>query len=337
MQAALFEESGDPESVLKVSELPLPKPGPGQVRVRMLASPINPSDLMFIRGVYGRTPRFPAIPGFEGVGVVEESGGGLLGRMIVGKRVCTLTADGGAWAESAIVDAKKAIPIPASLTDEQGATFFVNPATALIMTRKVLAVPGGEWLLQTAAGSALGRMVIRLGQHFGFRTINVVRRAEQADELKQLGADVVLTFDPQRDPVEDFVARVRERTDGGVKYAIDPVGGATGSAVVDALGDGGQLLLYGPLSFEPLTFSPRALMGHLAGIRGFWLGPWMEQQSLPAKLRIVSEIKKLIGRGVLTTDVGDAFPLESVQQAVTCAQQPARTGKVLLRPAAGSQ
>ncbi|QDU36470.1 Alcohol dehydrogenase [Maioricimonas rarisocia] len=331
MRAAQFEECGDPESVLTVREQPVPQPGPGQVRVRMLASPINPSDIMYVRGVYGRTPQLPATPGFEGVGVVEESGGGLLGRLIVGKRVCTLTADGGAWAEYAVVDAKKAIPLPSSLTDEQGATFFVNPATALIMTRKVLAVPKGEWLLQTAAGSALGKMVIRLGAHYGFRTINVVRRTEKADELKNLGADVVLVFDPERDSAEEFAKQVRELTAGGVQYAIDPVGGATGSAVVESLGNQASMLVYGTLSFEPLTFSPRALMGHLAGIRGFWLGPWMEQQSLPAKLRIVSEIKRLIASGILGTDVAESVPLDSIQTAVATAQESGREGKVLLQ------
>ena len=111
---------------------------------------------------------------------------------------------GGNWAEQVVVPARQVWPAPSALTDEQAATFFVNPASALVMTRYVLAVPPGAWLLQTAAGSALGRMVIRLGRHFGFRTLNVVRRREQAEELAREGADaVVATGD------ESLVERIR--------------------------------------------------------------------------------------------------------------------------------
>src|SRR5206468_699626 len=144
-----------------------PPPGRGRVRVRILASPVNPSDLLFVRGVYGRKPSPPATPGFEGVGVVEESGGGLLGRRVLRRRVAVLNGSGGNWQEQVVVPAQQAVPVPAGLPDEQAASFFVNPATALAMTRHVLRVPAGAWLLQTAAGSALGRMIIRLGRQEG--------------------------------------------------------------------------------------------------------------------------------------------------------------------------
>src|SRR5205807_5467442 len=132
-------------------------------------------------------------------------------------------------------------------------TFFVNPASALAMTRHVLKVPVGGWLLQTAAGSTLGHMVVRLGRHYQFRTINVVRRREQAEELLQAGGDAVIcTAD------ESIEERVQALTEGqGVHFALDAVGGATGSAVVATLAAGGRLLVYGTLSLEPLTVDPR--------------------------------------------------------------------------------
>src|SRR5262249_41221898 len=126
------------------------------------ASPINPSDLLFAQGSYGRRPSLPATPGFEGVGIVEQAGGGLLGRLRVGRRVAVLNGQGGNWQEQVIISARQAVPVPRALADEQAAAFFVNPASAVIMTRWILKVPRGAWLLQTAAGSALGRMVIRL-------------------------------------------------------------------------------------------------------------------------------------------------------------------------------
>src|SRR5207253_9271544 len=126
---------------------------------------------------------------------------------------------------------RQVVPLPSALADEQAAAFFVNPSSAFIMTRWVLHVPREAWLLQSAAGSALGRMVIRLGRHFGFRTINVVRRREQAQELLQAGADAAISTDS-----EHIEERVRELTGGsGVPYALDAVGGATGSAVVQSL------------------------------------------------------------------------------------------------------
>ena len=174
-------------------------------------------------------------------------GHGLLAWRVKGRRVAVLNSKGGNWAEQVVIPARQAIPVPADLPDEQAAAFFVNPASALVMTQYVLRVPRGAWLLQTAAGSALGRMVIRLGKVYGFRTINVVRRREQVQELLQAGADaVVCTAD------ESLADRVRELTGGeGVRFALDAVGGATGTQVIQALGRGGRLLLYGTLAGEP--------------------------------------------------------------------------------------
>src|SRR5947208_2028019 len=93
----------------------------------------------------------------------------------------------------AILPALRVVPVSSDLPDEQVASFFVNPATALAMVRHVLKVPKGAWLLQSAAGSTLGRMIIKLGRHDGFRTLNVVRRHEAIDELKALGGDAVIS------------------------------------------------------------------------------------------------------------------------------------------------
>jgi NADPH:quinone reductase-like Zn-dependent oxidoreductase len=332
MQAVVFEQFGEPAEVLSVRDVTPPMVEPGQVFVRMLAAPVNPSELMVVRGIYGKLPELPATPGFEGVGVVESAGGGLYGKLLVGKRVAVLNAPTGSWCEQTVLPAKQAIPLPDDLSVEQAAMFFVNPAAAFIMTRKVLVVPQGEWLLQTAAGSALGRMVVRLGKRFGFRTLCVVRRETQVAELTQLGADAVVVFDPTTDDAVKLRAAVDEKTNGrGVQYAIDPVGGATGSAVVECLGRGGRMLVFGTLADEPLSFSSRALMTPGAQIEGFWLANWMAKQGLIGKLRLVKQVKGLMREGILVSDVSESFPLERVTDAVTAAEQPGRGGKVLLR------
>src|SRR5205807_5629890 len=154
MKAIVCEQWGDPEQVLKVrDDVPLAEPERGQVRVRMLASPINPSDLLTVRGQYGKLPPLPMTPGFEGVGIVE-AGSGLLARRVMGRRVAVLNGSSqrGNWQEYVVIPARQAVPVRSSLSDEQAASFFVNPATAVVMTRYVLEVPRGAWLLQTAAG-----------------------------------------------------------------------------------------------------------------------------------------------------------------------------------------
>src|SRR4051794_15299936 len=155
MKAAVFESFGNPPEVLHVREVPDPHPGPGEIRVRMIASPINPSDLLVVRGRYGVLPTPPATPGFEGVGIVEKAGPGLVGRALVGRRVAVLNQAGGNWAEYVVLPALRVVPVAKDLPDEQVASFFVNPATVLAMVRHVLKVPKGAWLLQSAAGSTL--------------------------------------------------------------------------------------------------------------------------------------------------------------------------------------
>jgi NADPH:quinone reductase-like Zn-dependent oxidoreductase len=331
MKAIVFDRFGSPEEVLQLRDVPTPEPGAGQVRVRMIASPVNPSDLLVVRGQYGRLPQLPATPGFEGVGVVDAVGFGLLGRirgLRPGRRVVVLNGTGGNWQEYVIVSVRQVVPVPDDLPDDQAATFFVNPATALVMTRQVLRVPRGAWLLQTAAGSALGRMEIRLGRHFGFRTLNVVRRKEQAEEiLHHLGGDAAISTNE-----ESLEERVKAITDGaGVYYALDAVGGATGSAVVRALGAGGRMLVYGTLAGEPLTIDPRTLMAGHRRVEGFWLSVWVRQQSPVTMLRLFRKINALLRAGVLTSEVGARFPLADIRAAVQQAEVPGRSGKVLLQ------
>jgi NADPH:quinone reductase-like Zn-dependent oxidoreductase len=327
MKAAVFESFGDPAKVLEVRDVPVPEPGRGEVRVRMLASPVNPSDLLYIRGQYGARPQLPVTPGFEGVGMVEATGGGLLGRLRLGRRVAVLSSRSGTWQERTIVPARRVIPVPPQLPDDQAATFFVNPASALVMTHYVLKIPPGACLAQTAAGSALGRMVIRLGQRSGFRTINIVRRPEQADELRRAGAEAVICSS-----TESIETRLEELTGGkGVPFAIDAVGGSTGSAVARSLASRGRMLLYGTLSGEPLELNPRTLIAGQKRIEGFWLGEWSQAQRVVTMLRLVGQLSRLFAAGVVTSEVGQTFPLTEVQAAVQTAETPGRQGKVLLR------
>jgi NADPH:quinone reductase-like Zn-dependent oxidoreductase len=330
VRAAIFERFGEPAEVLEVRDLPRPEPGPGQVRVRMIASPINPSELMTVRGKYGSLPRLPASPGFEGVGVVDAARG-LLGRLLVGRRVAVLNRRGGNWREWTVLPTRDVIPMPSGLPDDQAATSFVNPVTAVAMVRRVLRVPRGAWLLQTAAGSALGRMVIALGRRDGFRTLNVVRRSEQVEELRQLGADAVIAADA--DSLEEQAAGIAGRY--GVRYAIDAVGGPTAASVARALAPGGRMLLYGSLSGEPIPLEPRSLLFGSKRLEGFWLADWVAAQSRLSLLPVILSVRHLLAGGVLRSPIAATYPLAEVKAAVAHAEQAGRGGKVLLRMGEG--
>jgi NADPH:quinone reductase-like Zn-dependent oxidoreductase len=327
MKAIVFEQFGEPADVLRVREVPTPEPGPGQVRVRMFASPVNPSDLLTARGLYGVLPTLPSTPGFEGIGVVDKAGPGILGNLVKGKRVTAINPAGGNWAEYAVIPARMARPVAADIPDEQAASFFVNPATVVAMVRHVLAVPQGEYLLQTAAGSELGKMLIRFCKQEGVRTINVVRRAEAMAELKELGGDVVLSS--AVGPIDEQVMNLT--AGAGVKYAVDPVGGETGTQVFQSLGSDGRMLVYGTLSGEPFRIDPRRMIAGKRVVEGFWLGHWMRQRSIPQSLLLFRAIAGYIRSGVLATQVGPSFPLEAIADAARAAEAVGRRGKVLLR------
>jgi NADPH:quinone reductase len=327
VKRVVFDKFGPPPEVLRVEDdVPAPQVQSGEVLVRMLASPINPSDLMYIAGKYGLKPSLPATAGFEGVGIVEATGGGLLGWLRKGKRVAVINDRIGTWAEYTVTKARQVIPVPGDLSDEQAATFFVNPATALAMTQHVLKVNRGAWLLQSAAGGELGKMVIRLGHKLAFRTINVVRRREQAEELKKLGADHVIV--ESDGPIPE---QVRKLVPEGVRYAIDPVGGATGSGIIASLGLGGRCLLYGSLTDDPVSVPPRLAIGNDLRIEGFWLGAWAKQQRILTMLKLFRQVGDLMREGVLQTQFAATYSIEQIAKAVEHAATPGKGGKVLLK------
>ena len=339
---------------IEVVDIARPEPGPGQVCVRMLLSPVNPSDLNYVHGTYhaalqriiwnqGAGPNdgvyfdpahenpCPAPPyalGGEGMGIVESVGSGFPARRLAGKRVAIAAPPpNGAWKEYVVVDALKAVALPDAITNDQGAMFFVNPFTAYVMTRDVLKVPRDQWLLVTAAGSALGKSVVRLGKLFGFKTLCVVRSDSNSDVLRELGANAIVETDHQ-----NLVQSVSEITSGkGVGYAIDCVGGDLTADVVRCLGLRGRLLVYGTLANSPLVVPLRDLMMPGAEIAGFLLPNWLAAQSPIRLLGTLRTVRRLMAKGLFETEVTETFELHQVSQAIAAATRPGRTGKVMLR------
>jgi NADPH2:quinone reductase len=324
MQSVRFHEFGNPAEVLRVEEVERPTPGEGQVLVRMRARPINPSDLLTVRGLYGALPVPPATPGLEGMGEVAELGEGVT-HLRAGQRVIPLGV-AGTWAEYIVAPAAQLIPVPDSVGDQTAAQFVVNPLTAWIMTVEELDLQPGEWLLQTAAGSTLGRVVLQIAKQHGFKTINVVRRREQAEELKALGADEVICTDE-----EDIPERVREITGReGLHKAIDAVGGETGAAVLRALGRGGVMLVYGLLSGQPMPIDGGHMIFTSSTVRGFWLGDWMRSAPPERQHAVTTEMLRSMASDEIVPPVEAEYPLAEILAAVAHSERPGRSGKVLL-------
>jgi NADPH:quinone reductase len=331
VKSVLLRQYGDPADVLSLTDWPIPEPGAGQIRVRIIATPVNPSDLLYVRGEYsGVEPRFPAPVGFEGAGRVDALGQGVQG-VSEGQRVVVLNSQGGNWAEYVVLPASQVLPVPDDLSDEQVASFMINPASAVMMVRRVLAVPPGEWLLQSAAGSEIGRMIVRLARSDGIRTVNVVRRHEAVAELKSLGADAVIVSGEE--PIDEQVRRIVGPR--GVKYAIDPVIGETGTQMYKALHEEGRMLLYGSLTGQPMLVGedPRYILAGRRVLEVFWLGYWLPRLTSPERHQLVDEVITLMRQGILWTSPGRKFSLEEIGAAVAQAEAPGKRGKVLLVPA----
>ena len=324
MKSVRFSEFGNPAEVLRVEDVPPPEPGANQVLVRMRARSINPSDLLTVRGLYGALPRLPATPGLEGMGEVAAAGDAVK-NLSPGQRVIPLGV-AGTWQEYVLAESTQLIPVPDAINDQTAAQFVVNPLTAWIMVVEELALKPGEWLLQTAAGSTLGRVVLQIARLRGFKTINVVRRREQVEELKALGADeVICTAD------EDIVARMREITGkAGFTKAIDAVGGETGAAVVRALGRGGVMLVYGLLSMAPMPIDGGRMIFTTTTVRGFWLTEWLRRAPPERQQAVTGEMLRSMATNEIVPPVEAEYPLTEVLAAVAHAERPGRSGKVLL-------
>ncbi|WP_029104871.1 zinc-dependent alcohol dehydrogenase family protein [Mycobacterium sp. 360MFTsu5.1] len=332
MRAVVATRMGEPAEVLQRQTRPIPEPGPGHVRIRVTAVPVHASDLHTVRGRYGFVPEFPTTPGIESVGIIDEIGSGVNG-LAVGQRVITAGVRG-TWQEYLVADAERVLPVPAGVSDSTAAQLLSNPLTAVILTGDVLDVQPGEWLLQTAAGSTVGQSVIQLGTHFGFKTLNVVRRRAAVDDILALGGTAVISTED-----EDIRERVAEIVgDEGVFKAIDSVSGQVGADVSRALAPGGELVVYGALSTHRQTEADkltipvfaRSLIYEAKTVRGFWLFRWFNQTPKDRMTATINRTIQLVDSGAVHVPEGQLIPVENFSEAVYLAEAPAHGGKPLL-------
>jgi NADPH:quinone reductase-like Zn-dependent oxidoreductase len=325
MRSVGHDTFGAPDQVLTEREVETPVAGPGQVLVRTLLSPIHNHDLVTVAGNYGVKPALPAVGGTEAVGVVEAVGEGV-DEALVGRRVA-VAGSPGTWAEYFVAPAGAAIEVPDAMTDEAAAQLISMPFSAISLV-EFLGVSAGDWIVQTAANGAVGKIVAVLAKSRGLNVVNLVRREAAVAELAELGIDNAIATESA-----DWVAQARALVgDDGARAAVDSVGGDVANGLAELLGEDGLLVTFGAASNQPLVISSGPIIFKQLTVKGFWGAKVSRTTSAEDRTRMFGELIGLVLDGSLALTSGGTFGLDQPTDAVTASQSPGRTGKIMYRP-----
>jgi len=332
MKALRHSRFGPPSEVLELVDETLPALRDRQAAVRTEAAPIHFGDLKNIAGekIMVRNPvsggelktELPQVPGIEAVGRITGIGAKVTDFRL-GDRVFLLRQNG-SWREEAHADVATLFPAPEG--DPVQLSLIVNAYSADLALRDLHPLSPGDWFLQNAANSNVGRVLIALARLRGIRTVNIVRRAALVEELKALGADVVLVDGP------DLPARVREATRGAaLKIGLDGIAGAATGRLAECLSDGGTVANMGLMSAEPCSIPSWILLYRRVTVRGYFAGFHLDARTMPERRKILWDLGELIRDGVISCPIAATYPLSDFRKAVTHAAKSGsdREGKIV--------
>lgn len=326
MKRAQYEARGPvPQDVIDAVDFELPAPAAGELRVRVVAAAINPSDVLTLTGDYGQLPPLPAIGGNEGVGRVESIGEGVQG--FAAGQLVLLPVGCGSWSTHVQAPAAQFVPLPEGADPRQLAMLAINPPTALLMLRQFVELAPGEWVIQNAANSAVGNYLIELAKLRGLKTVNVVRRDSAREQMQGNPGDVLLVDD------DDLAQRVAEATGKArIRLGIDAVGGMATERLARCVASGGTVVNYGMMSGEPCQISAGSLVFRDVRLVGFWLARWFRHAGRAEQAEVYGELTQLIASGRLQARISATFPVAGIKEAVAEAARGGRSGKVLVVP-----
>ena len=322
MRAIVVRALGDPD-VLTLGSADAPRPGPGEVLVRLHAIGVNFSDTERRRGAYD-PPALPWIPGNEAAGVVEGVGPGV-GAEWVGRRVAFWAPrTSGTYAELATVTAAALFTLVDGVDFPIAAALPVQGLTAYGLSHAATSLAPGQSALVHAAAGGVGTLLVQLLRERGVRVLGTASTPAKLELVRALGA-IALPYGP------DLPALVREANGGeGVDAVFDSVGRATQADSLAALAPYGQLVFFGEASGSPDPIHPDALYERSLKVGSFWLATDPPERWAPAR----RELQRRVLEGKLSVTLGHHFPLAEAAEAHRRLEQRETRGKVILAPMA---
>jgi NADPH:quinone reductase-like Zn-dependent oxidoreductase len=326
MRQLQFVAHGEPSDVIELNTVSEPALGEEDVLVSMEAAPLNPSDFLFVRGKYGVRPAFPSSVGAEGVGRVAKTGS-KVDVALQGKRVLILpTYEQGTWADQVVVPVRNIVSMSEGADPLQLSMIGINPVTAYLLLNRYVSLMPGDWIGQTAANSAMGQYVIALAKLAGVRTLNVVRREEAAEQVRQWGGDrVVLQGDNLHMDIEEAISGKK------LSLVLDTVGGTPVGELAKSLKAGGSIVVYALQSGQFPVISPRDFIYRGLGLHGFWLINWIRNAPRTEIQEIYQKLGDLVADGSLSAAVEHVYPLEQFKEAFEQSLKSNRSGKILFK------
>ena len=214
--------------------------------------------------------------------------------------------------------------VPDGIEPVQAAMLKINPLTAWRLLHDFVDLQKGDWLIQNAANSAAGRDIIQIAHELGYKTVNVVRRAELIDELRAEGGDAALVDD------ENLREQVKNATGGAsIRLGLNSVGGDSALRLANCLAPGGTLVSFGAMSLQPLKIPTGLLIFKDLRFRGIWINKWYDNATPSERMETFQPLFEMARRGLLKTKVEKAYPLSDAKVAVAHAAQGKRSGKII--------
>ncbi|XP_062254830.1 enoyl-[acyl-carrier-protein] reductase, mitochondrial isoform X2 [Platichthys flesus] len=329
--ALQYRQHGDPSQVVKLEDIDLPPIGAKDVLVKILAAPINPSDINMIQGTYAILPDLPAVGGNEGVAQVLEVGS-LVKSLKTGDWVIPRDAGLGMWRTEAVFSEDDVISLPNDIPLLSAATLGVNPCTAFRMLSDFEDLKPGDTVIQNAANSGVGQAVIQIAASRGVNTINVVRDRPEftqlSDRLKAIGATHVIKEEALRRPeFKELLKRFPKP-----KLALNGVGGKSATELLRHLQIGGSMVTYGGMAKQPVTVPVSALIFKDVKVRGFWVTQWKRDHSKDERAvrAMVDELCSLIQQRKLTAPACTEVGLRDFSKALESSMKPFTSAKQVL-------
>lgn len=309
MKAWQVEAWGEPESIV-LRTVPVPEPGPGQVRIHNHAAGLNFFDVLQVQGKYQVKPPFPFTPGAEVAGTVDAVGPGVAD-VQPGAAVLAMTMGGGAFAEYSIAPAHATFPLPGGMGFPDAAAMPVVFHTSYFALKERALLRSGEWLLVHAGASGVGVSAIQIGRAFGARVIATAGSDEKLQFAKAQGAELAIGYNDA-----SWVDQVKEATAGrGADVIYDPVGGDVFDFSTKCIASGGRLLVIGFASGRiPSIAANRILLKNISVVGALWGG---QVQANPGYLaETQAALADLRARNQIHPPKPVAYPFEALPAAL---------------------